>query len=63
MLDISRKYAMKNIAILHLFKKSHNHIYNNSPLVEIEALKWVQGAIQASALNNITRDWPPHDSK
>jgi hypothetical protein len=54
---------MKNIAILHLFKKSHNPIYNNSPLVEIEALKWVQGAIQAPALNNITRDWPPHDSK
>jgi hypothetical protein len=32
--------------------ESHNPIYNDSLLVEIKALEWVQGQIQHLALNN-----------
>jgi hypothetical protein len=38
--------------------ESHNPVYNNSLLIEIQALKWVQGRIQDLILNNVTRDWP-----
>jgi hypothetical protein len=38
--------------------ESHNPVYNNSLLIEIQALEWVQGRIQDLILNNVTRDWP-----
>jgi hypothetical protein len=36
-------------------------VYNNSLLIEIQALEWVQGRIQDLILDNVTRDWPVYN--
>jgi hypothetical protein len=41
--------------------ESHNRIYNNSLLIEMRALEWVQGQIQDLVINNVTKDLPRYN--
>jgi hypothetical protein len=36
--------------------ESHNPIYNDSLMVEIQALEWVQGQIQDLVINKVKND-------
>jgi hypothetical protein len=39
----------------------HNPIFNQSLLIEIQALEWIQGKIQDLILDNVTTDWQFYD--
>jgi hypothetical protein len=42
--------------------ESHNPVYNNSMLIDIETLEWVQGRIQDLVINKVTKDWPAYNT-
>jgi hypothetical protein len=40
--------------------ESHNPVYNNSILINIQTLEWVLGQIQNLVINRVAKDWPIH---
>jgi hypothetical protein len=38
--------------------ESHNPVYNDSLLIEIRTLEWVQAQIQDLVITKVTKDWP-----
>ncbi len=42
-------------------QKSNTHVDKDRLMIKIQALEWVQGTIQDTILNKVTRNWPVYD--